>query len=46
VLEPPRFRQKTATIKKTSVADNTKSFAPSDFKFKLPKINPVALTQD
>jgi hypothetical protein len=34
-LEHPRFRQKTAAMKKTSVTDSTKSFAPSNFKFKV-----------
>jgi hypothetical protein len=34
-LEHPTFRQKAAAMKKTSVTDNTKSFAPSNFKFKV-----------
>lgn len=34
-LEHPRFRQKTAGMKKTSVTNNTKSFAPTNFKFKV-----------
>jgi hypothetical protein len=35
VLEHPRVGQKTATMKKTAVEDNRKSFAPSNFKFKV-----------
>ncbi|PNF28820.1 hypothetical protein B7P43_G04433 [Cryptotermes secundus] len=45
-LEHPRFRQKTAAMKKTSVTDSTTSFAPSNFRFKPPKIKPVALTEE
>jgi hypothetical protein len=34
-LEQPRLRQKTAAVKEASVTDTTKSFAPSNFRFKV-----------